>query len=395
MRRMKVLKSPRNLKNKLNIFVFLGVILGTLFLPHLPNRAFASASAESDGDKNCGYSTVLPLPFNPGSPDYSSRWRGLDVFFSERGQDISPTSPDFSLAGVCYLNKDMPNRLPSPGLIQLAGAHVVKQDKKLVVLPRTSFSWQSWAWPPSVPHCEESKRTLKTVASQIINSSRASFDFQNGFFSFLMPAAILPQIFHARTVPGGIILRAGWDEKNSLEHAVYCAFPDPSSTPAKREYCLDSMGIVRDGKATSTPRECDKNRIFLFGDYAADTVCPQGTRPPSIRELAEMAKGWGAQGIWRNESGEVLRPDLTIPDYARARSHEVLSVSEDGSREDFYYSEDGYKAPRQDFDSSPLIQSSSIHEERGWSWYFDPQNGRIRRTYPQTRNAVMCIPKNK
>jgi hypothetical protein len=384
----------RRMKNQ----TFFTTILSTLFLAQsvaLLPAAHAGAALVGASDGECAGSTVFPLPLNPGSPDYSSRWRGLDVFFSERGQDISPTSPDFSLAGVCYLNTDMPNREPSPGLVQISGAYAVKQNKNLVVLVRTSFSWNSMAWPLSNPHCEQAQRSMKSSGAILLKSSRVSFDFQNGYFTFLLPAAISPQIYHARTVPGGIILRAGWDEQKSHEHAVYCAFPDPSSSPAKREYCLDSMGILRDGKATSTPQECDKNRVFLFEDYAAHTVCPQGTRPPSIRELAEMAKGWGAQGIWRNESGAVVRPDLTKPGYNRARSFEVLSVSEDGSREDFYYSEDGYKAPRHDFESSPLIQSSSIHEERGWSWYFDPQTGRIRHTYPQTRNAVMCVSKNK
>lgn len=75
--------------------------------------------------------------------------------------------------------------------------------------------------------------------------------------------------------------------------------------------------------------------FILYKNYKeALSACPSGTHLPSIRELAEEAKDFGAKGILQRS----VDPNNIPPGYTH-----FLAVNAEEAKDDFYYSNDGYK----------------------------------------------------
>jgi hypothetical protein len=343
----------------------------------------------------CADRTILQVPYNVGSPEIKSTWRGLDMLFA-RGKDIDSVSADFSLPGICLLNKDMPNRNPSQGLIQASGSYASKKNDRLIVLLNKNYSWEGTSWPISNQHCDYAKNKMQFSARSFLNSDRVKFDYQDGLFSVLSPSAIMPEIYQARTVPGGIIVRAGWDRQNLNENAVYCAFPDKSSAPEKKEICADSLGVLRDGNASSSPRECDRHNVFLLTQLEATDACPLGKRLPSVLELAALGESWGADGIARDGSGSIVRPPLDAD--KRPFGKKLFTTRKaDGSIDGFYYGYSNFKAPKQDWKEKSLRfwSSSPTSDSLAEAFVLSSSFGSIEQDNVNSRNAVLCLPASK
>jgi len=146
-------------------------------------------------------------------------------------------------------------------------------------------------------------------------------------------------------------------------------------------YSVDPSGVilsdeVRDGVSLNNP--------LLVDFVKAQTLCPQGTRPPTIREFAQESMKMGAKGIL--ELSEVTGEPPEGYTLIEAENHWGY-----GQYESFYYSSEGYSCslPGRGCDRE-YFWTQSRYGVHPYVWYAN--SGSIYKAAPTgSINAVRCF----
>lgn len=137
---------------------------------------------------------------------------------------------------------------------------------------------------------------------------------------------------------------------------------------------LDSDGLLRS----------EDGRLLHLSQPEAMKACPEGTRLPTIRELAKISQTRGAKGILE------ANQDDEIP----AGYEKISAINFDGQEDEFYFSREGYKHPEGDLGESWMFWSSSVHSSFSYlAWYLNGYSSQMAYVSGyKDYGAVMCVP---
>ena len=122
--------------------------------------------------------------------------------------------------------------------------------------------------------------------------------------------------------------------------------------------------------------------IMQYQDAIA--FCETPSRLPTAREFAEHAQALGAEGI--------LELNEVDPNNVPARYRRVFVINPDGQKDEFYFSEYGYRPPQR-LTSHAWFWSSSIRAEFSRDpFFFNAFTGAVQIGYGRNVDfAVRCI----
>jgi len=117
-------------------------------------------------------------------------------------------------------------------------------------------------------------------------------------------------------------------------------------------------------------------------------ACPAGTHLPTIRELAKKGQALGAKGIL--EVNQVTPDSVLFDGY-----YKISAINPNGEKDEFYYSNAGYKRPDGDLGNNNFWSSSVDSNYSDRAFVFDgfggTANGTGVRDYNFDDTAVLCF----
>ena len=164
----------------------------------------------------------------------------------------------------------------------------------------------------------------------------------------------------------------GASMKSKYQFLLACIFVVAGA--GARADTVDQDGILRG----------DQGRLLRMNQTDAIQACSKhGMHLPTIRELAKISQALGSKGILelsQVESGKV--PDGYF---------KISAVNPDGTKDEFYFNNDGYKRPEGDLGSNWFWSSSVYSYYSYYGCYLSGNSGYVGYYYRDDSDAARCV----